>query len=714
MRAAYKVRRTGLRVWSPLAARALFLLLIPFPAMGQQAVSPSKATVQAKPANLQAAGAQSKTTDAAKPAAQGKAPDAGKSAAQSSNNMAAMQMPRVVVPDVRGRTPSAAKEILESAGLRYGTTQQNSGPGTPGTVWRQNPAQQSVVTRGSVVNVDVVVAARPPQPDQHDNEFSRAVPWLIGRTPAQAQMLLARAGLNLGNQAAGAGSGSAGTIYAQSPQAGQWVKVSSRVDVQIVQASQSPKASKTPDTPQVIVPQLRGLTPQAAQQVLGKSNLQVGGSRTGQASAAAGTIYDQRPQAGAKVRAGSSVDLLVAAEKPTTKPVLVPVPDVRQRDAKTAATILQHSRLGLGQQTQQESESNPGLIASQSPQPGTRVEAGSRVDIVVAVEIPRVTVPNLVRLDEGAAATDLRENQLRLGSLAQGDSDEVSGTVIAQNPAAGTRVPRDSSVNLTVSRQIQRTLTVMVDNPSPEAEKSVRFHAHLDRDTAGFQYSFEYGDGKQSGLTNVPIVSHAYESPGAYVVTATATRGNVKVPSASVGVTAREIEFRPTLTATPQKAKRGDLVAFKVKSDRADIRPYYQIEFADGKQSDWSEELVTQHLYDHGGTYVTRVRGRVRNGRIVEGAVQVVEVEMFSTLQLILLGAGLAGAGVGALIYHGWKQFLKLVRAVPRMDAGKQQLEIPGAASSGEGARLRMIWPRGEQVVEWSPGREPRKAEGHD
>jgi len=353
-----------------MVAGALSLLLIAFTAAGQQAPPLPKATAQAKTAaqaktvNLQTTGAPSKTSDGPKPAA------------QSPYTGAMMQVPRVVVPDVRGRTPGVAQEILQSAGLKFGATRQSNGPGTPGTIWQQNPVQKSVVFKGTTVNVEIVATPQPPRTDQGDKEFSRAVPSLIGRTPAQAQMILFHSGLTLGNQAAGPGSGVEGTIYAQNPQPGQWVHLPAKVDVQIVQANQPEKQGKRPEPPQVIVPQLRGLNPQQAQQVLAKSRLQIGSAYTGQVSAPAGAIYDQRPQAGTRVYAGSSVDLLVAAqlakkpapkspEKAPEKIVLVPVPDVRHRDANTAAAILQHSRLNLGQQTREESESNPGLITSQ-------------------------------------------------------------------------------------------------------------------------------------------------------------------------------------------------------------------------------------------------------------------------------------------------------------------------------------------------------------
>jgi len=81
---------------------------------------------------------------------------------------------------------------------------------------------------------------------------------------------------------------------------------------------------------------------------------------------------------------------------------------------------------------------------------------------------------------------------------------------------------------------------------------------------------------------------------------------------------------------------------------------------------------------------------------------------------ILLIAVGLTGAGIGAFVYHGWQEFLKSVRAVPRMDAGEQNLVMQNRDSSSEDARLRIVWPRGEQLVEWAQGQGPRKAEGHD
>src|SRR5262249_39467650 len=123
----------------------------------------------------------------------------------------------------------------------------------------------------------------------------------------------------------------------------------------------------------------------------------------------------------------------------------------------------------------------------------------------------------------------------------------------------------------------------------------------------------------------------------------------------------------------------------------------------------------TQHRYERRGTYVTRVRARVGDGRVVESVAQEVVITGSVPIVLsLLIAAALGGVGVGGFVYRGWRQFLKFGRGVPRIDAGEQRGVIEGRRSAREDARLRMVWPRGQQLVEWAEGHAPRKAEGHD
>jgi len=62
---------------------------------------------------------------------------------------AILALPQVEVPNVIGQTPQAAAVKLREAGLVPGKTSTEVGPGTVGTVLRQDPPQYSVVVRGT-------------------------------------------------------------------------------------------------------------------------------------------------------------------------------------------------------------------------------------------------------------------------------------------------------------------------------------------------------------------------------------------------------------------------------------------------------------------------------------------------------------------------------------------------------------------------------------
>src|SRR2546428_837542 len=77
-------------------------------------------------------------------------------------SVAMVTVPRVVVPDVRGRAQKDAQAILRRAGLQPGTTSTSPGPGIVGTVWQQEPQQNTVVLRGTIFNL--VLVALPTNP----------------------------------------------------------------------------------------------------------------------------------------------------------------------------------------------------------------------------------------------------------------------------------------------------------------------------------------------------------------------------------------------------------------------------------------------------------------------------------------------------------------------------------------------------------------------
>ena len=89
-----------------------------------------------------------------------------------------------------------------------------------------------------------------------------------------------------------------------------------------------------------------------------------------------GAVIGQHPSAGTQVRSGSSIDVVVAAQQRTSG---IQVPDVRGMSAGRAVQTLKE--MGLVPVLSNKGES----VYWQSPSPGTQVQPGTRVTLVMRV-----------------------------------------------------------------------------------------------------------------------------------------------------------------------------------------------------------------------------------------------------------------------------------------------------------------------------------------
>jgi serine/threonine-protein kinase len=92
----------------------------------------------------------------------------------------------------------------------------------------------------------------------------------------------------------------------------------------------------------------------------------------------------------------------------------------------------------------------PGRVIDQAPQAGADLEKGSRVMIVVSAGRQQVTVPKLIGSTADAAEQLLTAQNLQANKKTI-DSAKPKGTVVAQDPTEGTRVPQGSTVTISVS-----------------------------------------------------------------------------------------------------------------------------------------------------------------------------------------------------------------------------------------------------------------------
>ena len=163
---------------------------------------------------------------------------------------------------------------------------------------------------------------------------------------------------------------------------------------------------------------------------------------------AAGYIYKQSPVSGRTVREGQSVTLTVSLG---TQYVTVPdLTNYVQTDAEQ-----QLKALGVSVLVTQAVDTSvaSGAVIRTDPAAGTQVAAGSTV--ILYISRPQVStttkVPSLTGMSVDDARTLLVQNHLGLGSQTDQYSDQPVGTVIGQNPAAGSTAKLNGRVNITVS-----------------------------------------------------------------------------------------------------------------------------------------------------------------------------------------------------------------------------------------------------------------------
>jgi len=139
------------------------------------------------------------------------------------------------------------------------------------------------------------------------------------------------------------------------------------------------------------------------------------------------------------------VIVLVQSEKK------VLVPSVTGLTEQAAATRLSHSGLDPAPTLLPSSTVDTGLVISQDPSAGTKIEKGSHVTIVVSAGPATAALINVAGLSAKQALERLRKAEFKPTLKPQASTSIPAGTVIATDPSAGTEVQVGSSVTVLVS-----------------------------------------------------------------------------------------------------------------------------------------------------------------------------------------------------------------------------------------------------------------------
>jgi serine/threonine-protein kinase len=97
-----------------------------------------------------------------------------------------------------------------------------------------------------------------------------------------------------------------------------------------------------------------------------------------------------------------------------------------------------------------------GRVISTDPFAGDSIALGGTVNLVVSKGAERYTIPSLIGLTPEAAVNLLAKSPLTVGEITEVFNDKVpQGFVISSNPAQGTRVKRETIVDMVVSKGVE-------------------------------------------------------------------------------------------------------------------------------------------------------------------------------------------------------------------------------------------------------------------
>jgi eukaryotic-like serine/threonine-protein kinase len=280
------------------------------------------------------------------------------------------------VPLVTGADVAAAARRLRNDGFKP-VVERVRNEADRDEVIGQDPQPGTELEVGSEVTLTV-----------SDGPGTRGVPDVEGLTRRRARQRLRAAGFRVRERRESDEEVTEGRVIRTLPPIGSEVAVGSTVTIVL---------STGPE--RVTVPTVVGDDVEDARDQLGAAGLTADVSREETDSADPGIVLRQDPGGGAQAEAGSTVRIVIAEE-----PDDVEVPDVVGRDESEAVGALSSAGLEVAvDETSVDRPSQDGVVQSQSPGGGQRLERGQRVTIVVGRFEPDLDPDPGTGEDEGAA-----------------------------------------------------------------------------------------------------------------------------------------------------------------------------------------------------------------------------------------------------------------------------------------------------------------------
>jgi hypothetical protein len=258
------------------------------------------------------------------------------------------------------------------------------------------------------------------------------------------------------------------------------------------------------------------------------------------------------------------------------------------------------------------------VISDQLPKADKTARPGSTIQIwlkqvnpAVTTYIPapskQVPVPNLVGHTRESAIAILDKAGFSVSKIGIQESEESDDIVLSQYPNPPAMVPLKSAVSFTVSKQIQRTLTITGPSSGKPGDP-LTYVAHLDPPFPATQYLFAFGAEPIDKLDFSPQREHRFPADGDFDVKAYAQWDGGSTKSAPLRVIVHPTSYVVTLTPTPAEQTEGQTIQFHAEVVPPVENAHYTFDFGDKTKPVRSKLPDFHYAYKLAGSYSAIVR----------------------------------------------------------------------------------------------------------
>jgi hypothetical protein len=142
-------------------------------------------------------------------------------------------------------------------------------------------------------------------------------------------------------------------------------------------------------------------------------------------------------------------DAPASAVKPAAEPKAAAVPRLVGLTLAEAKAALRDAGLTIGVVKREPSTSEAGTVLQQGSSPGSSLDSGSPVTVILAAPLPKV--PSVVGSAKAAAISKLEAAGFRVQVSTKSTTSGADNVVLSESPAGGSRVKPGTVVKLVIS-----------------------------------------------------------------------------------------------------------------------------------------------------------------------------------------------------------------------------------------------------------------------